>query len=82
MGMVIQELDGEEGKTLITENFAIELSGIEYQDWMDIQHRGKRLQARLLLTSGTFNINSVPLYARKLYSLLSRALRKAIEGLR
>jgi len=61
-------------------NFVMRLPGVAESDWMYVQHRGKRLQARLLLTSGTFNINAVPLYLKKLYSLLSRAAKKALGG--
>ncbi|MFA7402932.1 MAG: radical SAM protein [Pelobacteraceae bacterium] len=55
-------------------NFVMDLPGITYQDWVDIQTKGKKLQARLLIKSGTFNINSIGLYAKKGLSLIKNII--------
>ncbi|NVN91135.1 MAG: B12-binding domain-containing radical SAM protein [Desulfuromonadales bacterium] len=55
-------------------NFVMELPGITNQDWIDIQTEGKKLQARLLIKSGTFNIHSIPLYAKKAFSLIKNKM--------
>lgn len=59
-------------------NFVMNLPGITDDDWMDIQSKGKRLQAKLLITSGTFNIHSLPLYSKKALSLIGRTLWKLL----
>jgi radical SAM superfamily enzyme YgiQ (UPF0313 family) len=51
-------------------NFVMELPGVTNQDWIDIQTEGKKLQARLLIKSGTFNLQSIPLYFKKAVALI------------
>ena len=51
-------------------NFVMNLPDLKKRDWFSVMNKGKRLQAKLLITSGTFNLSAVPLYIGKLYSLL------------
>jgi radical SAM superfamily enzyme YgiQ (UPF0313 family)/glycosyltransferase involved in cell wall biosynthesis len=51
-------------------NFVMRLPGISERDWISVMNAGKRLQAKLLITTGTFNLSAFPLYVGKLYSLL------------
>ncbi|HLB24881.1 MAG TPA: radical SAM protein, partial [Nitrospirota bacterium] len=55
-------------------NFVMRLPGVTEADWLEIQARGKRLQAVLLFKSGTFNVHSIPLYIRKAWSLVIKNL--------
>ena len=57
-------------------NFVMNLPGVNRKDWISIMNSGKRLQARLLITSGTFNLSALSLYAKKLISLISFNLMK------
>ncbi|MFQ5456534.1 MAG: B12-binding domain-containing radical SAM protein [Nitrospirota bacterium] len=53
-------------------NFLMKLPGIEERDWLEVLNAGKRLQTRLLFSSGTFNIRAMPLYMKKAYLVAKR----------
>ncbi len=53
-------------------NFLMKLPGVEEKDWLEVLNAGKRLQARLLFSSGTFNIKAMPLYMKKAYFVVKR----------
>jgi hypothetical protein len=59
-----------------SENFIMKLPGVVEKDWLFIKRKGKVLQARLLLKSGTFNWHSMPLYLKKITNLLRNFLWK------
>lgn len=59
-------------------NFVMNLPGIKTEDWLAVLNAGKRLQARLLFTSGTFNLIALPLYIKKIYSLIKRNVAKRL----
>jgi len=48
-----------------SERMVMQLPGITEEDWIEIQNRGKKLQAFLLLKSGAFNLKSLPLYIKR-----------------
>ncbi len=56
-------------------NFVMKLPGVTNKDWLDIQRKGKFLQIKLLLKSGTFNIASIPIYVKKLYKLIMNSIK-------
>ena len=58
-----------------SERMLIKLPGITERDWIQIQNKGKRLQALLLLRSGTYNLKSFPLYVKRGLSQISKLLR-------
>jgi len=51
-------------------NFIMSLPSVSTKDWLDVLNAGKRLQARLLLTSGTFSLKALPLYLKKGYYMI------------
>ena len=53
-------------------NFIMKLSGVTASDWSQVINAGKRLQAKLLFTSGTFNFRALPLYFKKAYYVIKR----------
>ena len=53
-------------------NFIMKLPGVTASDWSHVINAGKRLQAKLLFTSGTFNFRALPLYFKKAYYVLKR----------
>ena len=53
-------------------NFIMKLPGVTASDWSYVINAGKRLQAKLLFTSGTFNFRALPLYFKKTYYVLKR----------
>lgn len=55
-----------------SENFIMKLPGISERDWHYVKRRGKFLQARLLIRSGTFNWRSVPIYLRKIWNVIKK----------
>jgi len=55
-----------------SENFVMRLPGISEKDWHLVKRKGKMLQAKLLLTSGTFNWYSVPIYLKKLWNVIKK----------
>jgi len=57
-------------------NFVMDLPGVKDEDWFDIQKKGKILQAKLLFSSGTFNIKSIPVYISKGLKLIKRMIFK------
>jgi len=58
-----------------SERMVMQIPGITEKDWIEVQNKGKKLQAYLLLTSGTFNLKSLPLYLRRGLSQISKRLR-------
>jgi len=48
-----------------SERMITKLPGITEKDWIKIQNKGKKLQALLLLKSGTFNLKSLPSYLKR-----------------
>lgn len=57
-------------------NFIMSLPLVSTEDWLHVLNAGKRLQARLLFTSGTFNIKALPLYIKKGYQLIRNYIKK------
>ena len=53
-------------------NFLMQLPGVKEKDWLETLNAGKTLQARLLLTSGAFNVKAMPLYMKKAYFVAKR----------
>ena len=58
-----------------SERIIMRLPGITERDWIEIQNKGKRLQAFLLLKSGSFNARSFPLYVKRGMSQVSKYLK-------
>jgi hypothetical protein len=58
-----------------SERMVMQLPGITEKDWIEVQNKGKKLQAFLLLKSGTFNLKSLPLYIKRGMSQLSKYLK-------
>jgi len=58
-----------------SERMIMQLPGIEEKDWIEIQNKGKKIQAMLLLKSGTFNFKSLPLYIKRGISQFSKYLK-------
>ena len=58
-----------------SERMVMQVPGITERDWIEVQNKGKKLQAYLLLTSGTFSLKSLPLYVRRGFSQISKRLR-------
>ena len=56
-------------------NFIMKLPGVTASDWSCVINAGKKLQAKLLLTSGTFNLRAMPLYFKKVYYVLKRNIQ-------
>ena len=52
------------------------LPGVSEKDGVAVMSAGKRLQMRLLLTGGTFNLKAMPLYVRKAWSLAKTRLAR------
>lgn len=57
-------------------NFIMSLPSVSTEGWLHVLNAGKRLQARLLFTSGTFNFRALPLYIKKGYQLVRNYLKK------
>ncbi|HDY68935.1 MAG TPA: B12-binding domain-containing radical SAM protein [Candidatus Scalindua sp.] len=55
-------------------NLIMKLPGIGQRDWIEVQNKGKRIQIRLLLTSGTINIQAIPLYVRRGLAQLNKVI--------
>lgn len=53
-----------------SENFIMNLPGINNKSWQKVKRMGKFLQILLLFKSGTFNIRSIPIYIKKFWLLL------------
>lgn len=58
-------------------NFIMKLPGVKEKDWSQVINAGKRLQVRLLFSSGTFNFKAMPLYLKKAYFLV----KNNVQGL-
>lgn len=59
-----------------SERMVMQLPGIANKDWIEIQNKGKKLQAYLLFKSGTFNLKSFPLYLKRGMSQFSKFIQK------
>lgn len=55
-------------------NFVMKLPNVSEKDWFYIQKEGKKIQAWLLLKSGTFNWRSIPIYFKKLILLFKKSM--------
>lgn len=60
-------------------NFIMSLPTVRKEDWSEVLNAGKRLQARLLLTSGTFNLKALPLYLKKIFNLVRNHLSSKLR---
>lgn len=58
-----------------SERMVMQLPGITEKDWIEVQNKGKKLQAFLLLKSGAFNLKSLPLYIKRMFSQISKYLK-------
>lgn len=56
-------------------NFIMRLPSVKSADWLQVMNAGKKLQAKLLFTSGTFNFKALPLYMKKAYYVFKRYLQ-------
>jgi anaerobic magnesium-protoporphyrin IX monomethyl ester cyclase len=61
-------------------NFIMKLPRLTNADWSYVINAGKRLQAKLLFTSGTFNFRALPLYINKAYYLVKRNLQNFLSA--
>jgi radical SAM superfamily enzyme YgiQ (UPF0313 family) len=59
-------------------NFLLKLPTVSERDWLEVMNAGKRLQARQLLASGSFNLSALPLYLKKGYSLAKRNVERLL----
>lgn len=57
-----------------SERMLMRLPEITEKDWITIQNKGKWLQFYLLLKSGSFNLSSLPLYIKRGFSQISKAI--------
>jgi len=62
-------------------NFIMKLPGVKPADWSQIINAGKKLQAKLLFTSGTFNFKAIPLYIKKAYFVFKGNLQNFLSRL-
>lgn len=62
-------------------NFIMKLPGIKPSDYSQVINAGKKLQAKLLFTSGTFNLKALPLYIKKAYLVLKRNFQNSLSWL-
>lgn len=60
-----------------SERMVMELPGVTMADWIEVQNAGKWFQAKLLLKSGTINRASIPMYAKRALSQITKRLRVA-----
>jgi radical SAM superfamily enzyme YgiQ (UPF0313 family) len=58
-----------------SERMVMQLPEITGKDWIKIQNKGKKIQAFLLLKSGAFNLKSLPLYIKRMFSQISKYLK-------
>ena len=56
-------------------NFVKNLPGVTISDWSYVINAGKKLQAKLLFTSGTFSFRALPLYFKKAYYVIKKNCR-------
>ena len=73
--LISKELMGKWELWDSSERMVMRLPGITEKDWIEIQNKGKKLQAFLLLKSGTFNLKSLPLYIKRGISQISKYLK-------
>jgi radical SAM superfamily enzyme YgiQ (UPF0313 family) len=55
-----------------SERIVMQLPGITEKDWVEVQNKGKIIQAMLLIKSGSFSLKSLPLYIKRGISQLSK----------
>ena len=53
-------------------NFVMNLPGVTISDWSYVINAGKKLQAKLLFTSGTFSFRALPLYFKKAFYVIKK----------
>ena len=78
--LIPEELRGKWENWDSSANFIMRLPGIKKNDWLDVQRRGKILQAKLLFKSGTFNMISLPIYIKKMYKLFVKYASSIVGG--
>ncbi len=61
-----------------TANFTMNIPAISQNDWLQVLNAGKRLQAKLLLTSGAWHISDFRLYLKKAMYLAGKNIEKRI----
>jgi len=62
-----------------SERMIMRLPGITEKDWVNIQNKGKWLQFSLLLKSGTLNRKSLPLYIKRAFSQIGKAIKARLS---
>jgi len=60
-------------------NFVMKLPDVSEKDWLEVLNAGKKLQAKLLFTSGTFNFSALSLYFKKAFFLIKRNLEALMK---
>lgn len=60
-------------------NFVMKLPDVSEKDWLEVLNAGKKLQAKLLFTSGTFSFSALFLYFKKAFFLIKRNLEELIK---
>ncbi|MFH1903474.1 MAG: radical SAM protein [Candidatus Omnitrophota bacterium] len=73
--LIDPEAEGKWERWDSSENFLMKLPGVSQEDWELVKRKGKMLQAKLLLRSGTFSFRSLPVYGRKAWNLVKRLLK-------
>lgn len=74
-GLIPKELMGKWELWDSSERMIMQLPGITYKDWVELQNKGKRIQAFLLIKSGSFNLKSLPQYIRRGISQIVKYLK-------
>ncbi|MCK5000853.1 MAG: cobalamin-dependent protein [Anaerohalosphaera sp.] len=59
--------------------FIMKLPDVSSDDWAEVINSGKKLQAKMLLRSGTFNIKSIPIYVKKAWYLTRQNIQRKYE---
>lgn len=57
-------------------NFLMKLPGVKEKDWLEVMNAGKKLQARLLFSTGAFNLSALPLYIKKAFFISKRNFQR------
>ena len=60
-------------------NFLMRLPEVKEKDWLEVMNAGKRLQAMLLFSSGSFNIKAIPLYIKKAHFVAKRNIQGLLK---
>lgn len=74
-GLIPKDLIGKWELWDSSERMAMQLPGITEKDWIEVQNKGKKIQAMLLIKSGSFNLKSLPLYIKRSISQFSKYLK-------